>query len=323
MKKLIAAGLITSALMMGGAFAQSTPRVSPQAVIVNPVQTELQTKVWLDRQGDNPIYNIGDKIRINVSVNQDAYVYIFSIHSDGVIDLILPNRLSGGGEYLRANETRSFPPSGANYQLNVDGPAGQDKILAVASKRQLNVNEIASFKGNQPFATANVQGQEGLARTLAVVVTPVEPQGWTTAYTQFQVRPAYNTQPAPAPVVSNPAPTKPGNGTSINVTVNIGNGGNYNEFFSAYGLNFVPSYTSVRIMKRDANEFDVMFASNQPITVIANTHRSQLEARGWVVSKAKYRNDNVRLEFRRGGDGMMLRIDRAARGMFRLSVEIN
>jgi hypothetical protein len=193
--------------------------------------------------------------------------------------------------------------------------------LAVASKRQLNLSEIASFKGNQPFATANVQGQEGLARTLAVVVTPVEPQGWTTAYTQFQVRPAYTTQPAPTPVVSSPAP-KPNNGTSINVTVTIGNNGNYNEFFSVYGLTFVPSYTSVRIMKRDADEFDVMFASNQPISVIANTHRSQLEARGWAVSKAKYRNDNVRLEFRRGGDGMKLRIERNG-GMYRLSVEID
>jgi hypothetical protein len=109
MKNIIAAGLITSALMMGGAFAQSAPRVTPQAVIVNPVQTELQTRVWLDRQGDNPVYNIGEKIRINVSVNQDAYVYLFSIHSDGVVDLILPNKLSGGGEFLRANETRSLP----------------------------------------------------------------------------------------------------------------------------------------------------------------------------------------------------------------------
>ena len=54
------------------AFAQSNPRVTPQAVIVNPVQTALQVNVGVDRAGDNPIYNIGEKISINVSVSSPA-----------------------------------------------------------------------------------------------------------------------------------------------------------------------------------------------------------------------------------------------------------
>ena len=181
----------------GSAFAQSSPQISPQSIIVNPVQPDLQVNVRVDKAGENPVYAIGERIRISVSVNADAYVYLFSVHSDGEIDLILPNKLSGGNEQLRAGETRTFPPQGGGYTLDVAGPAGQDKVLAVASKRPLNLDEIASFRGNQPFATSNVRGQDNLARALSIVVTPVPASDWVTGIAYFQV--GRGTTPPPAP----------------------------------------------------------------------------------------------------------------------------
>jgi hypothetical protein len=186
----------------GAAFAQSSPQINPQSIIVNPVTPDLQVRVSVDRPGLNPIYNIGDRIRITVSVNQDAYVYLFSVHADGAIDLVLPNRLSGGNEFLRAGETRSFPPAqGAAYALTVGGPQGQDKVLAVASKRPLNINEIAGFQGNNQFADVGVQGQDNLARALSIIVTPVPPSDWVTAVAFYQVGNQTVTPPPP------PAPT--------------------------------------------------------------------------------------------------------------------
>ena len=178
----------TLALVGTVAFGQSSPQISPQSIIVNPVQPDLAVSVRVDKPGENPTYNIGEKIKISVSVNQDAYVYLFSVHSDGEIDLILPNKLSGGNELLRAGETRTFPPQGGGYTLDVAPPAGQDKVLAVASKRPLNLQEIASFKGNQPFATSNVKGQDNLARALSIVVTPVPASDWVTGIAYFQVQ---------------------------------------------------------------------------------------------------------------------------------------
>jgi Domain of unknown function (DUF4384)/PEGA domain len=173
----------------GSVFAQSSqPQISPQSIIVNPVQNDLQVNVRVDRAGENPVYNIGERIRITASVNQDAYVYLFSVHADGQIDLILPNQLSSGNVFLRGGETRSFPPNGGGYLLQVDGPVGQDKVLAVASKRQLNIDEIASFKGNQPFATITVTGQDNLARALSIIVQPIPASDWVTTVAYFQVQ---------------------------------------------------------------------------------------------------------------------------------------
>jgi Domain of unknown function (DUF4384) len=313
------AALITVALssIISNAFAQSTPIVRPQAVIVNPVETQLQTTVSVDRGNNNPIYNIGERIKISVSVNQDAYVYVFSIHSDGVIDLILPNRLSGGNQFLRANETRTFPPSGANYQLTVDGPAGQDKILAVASKRQLNLGELTSFKSNQPFANVTVQGQDNLARALAVVVTPVPSTDWVTSYTQFQVRGGgFVNTPAPAPVVVvvSPQPQP--------VIVVTPQPQPSNVIFVDLNLVLYPNAQLVQFIQRyeTDGEVEVLFRSNATIGQLASFYKNAVEARGWSTRKAKLRNDNVKLEFRKGNRKLNLEIDRED-GMYRLTIQ--
>lgn len=184
--KLLLAGALT--LVSGAAFAQSNPRVTPQAVIVNPVQTSLKVNVALDKGGSNPLYIEGEKQRITVSVNQDAYVYVFNIQANGVVAVLLPNGFSGGTPFLRAGETRTFPTTNAGYELTIGAPYGQEKILALASKTQLNLGQIIPQVGNNQIVNATVQGQAGLARALAVVVTPLPVQGWVTDVADFQTR---------------------------------------------------------------------------------------------------------------------------------------
>ena len=184
--KLLLAGALT--LVSGAAFAQSNPRVTPQAVIVNPVETSLKVNVALDKGGSNPLYIEGEKQRITVSVNQDAYVYVFNIQANGVVAVLLPNGFSGGTPFLRAGETRTFPTPNAGYELTIGAPYGQEKILALASKTQLNLGQVIPQVGNNQIVNATVQGQDGLARALAVVVTPLPVQGWVTDVADFQTR---------------------------------------------------------------------------------------------------------------------------------------
>ena len=196
------AGLLTSVLALAGASLASPARVGAQSIIVNPAPTELQVDVSVNKAGENPVYTIGEDISVSVSVNEDAYVYLFSVHSDGTIDLILPNRYSGGENFLRAGQTKTFPQAGANFNFSVGGPAGQDKVLAVASKRELNTSELYRFEANQQFATVTVRTETNLARALSIVVEPVPATDWVTAVAYYQVR-AGTAQPAPAPSTGN------------------------------------------------------------------------------------------------------------------------
>jgi hypothetical protein len=293
-KKITALALGAFALALSSAFA--TPQISPQSIIVNPVPASLSVNVSVDRAGNNPVYNIGDSIRVNVRVSDDAYVYLFSVHADGQIDQILPNRLSGGSQFLRAGESRSFPPAGGAYTLSVGGPSGQDKVLAVASKRQLDTSEIASFRGNQPFATSSIQGQDNLARALSIVVQPVPASDWVTDVAYFQVQPRYtNTAPAPAPVVTTPAR----NSTTISLE---------------YGLNVYPGSVIVSFDNPNNDFIDVQLSTNATFNTVVQFYGQTLERNGWQMVARAGNNNKVRLMFRRSGTTIELEIRRIAGG---------
>ena len=284
-------GLALSSALLGNASAQG--QINPQSIIVNPVPTSLQVGVFVDRGGNNPVYRIGDPIRVSVNVNQDAYVYLFSIHGNGDVDLILPNRLSGGNEFIRGGETRTFPPRGANYQFNVDGPAGQDKVLAVASKRPLNLSEIASFRGGNAFADVQVQGQDNLARALSIVVTPVPQSDWVTAVTYFQVTGGTYSAPKPA----NP------------------------YIFDPLELMLFPGAT---IGYRDSrgDEAIVEFTANANLDGVASYYRNAVVSRGFTVSQ--YRNRPNRVEMRFSGTNGNVNLEIKVQGpRFRLTIEFD
>ena len=285
--------LSTLTLALSSAFA--TPQISPQSIIVNPVPTDLSVNVSVDRAGNNPVYNIGDSIRVNVSVSDNAYVYLFSVHADGQIDQILPNRLSGGSQFLRAGENRSFPPTGGAYTLSVDGPSGQDKVLAVASKRQLDTSEIASFKGNQPFATSSIQGQDNLARALSIVVQPVPASDWVTAVTYFQVQPQYGN--------AAPAPRNNTGGTTLTTTISV-----------EYGLNVYPGSVIIRFDDPSDQTVNVQLSSNANFKTVVQFYGQELERNGWQMVARAGNGNNVRLMFRRSGATIELEIRRISGG---------
>jgi|GEM_PF-1433693 len=191
MKKL----LLPMALLLG--VASAAPKITPQSIIVNPVDPDLSVNVWLDRSASNgtPNYNVGDRITIYASVNADAYVYLFNVNPDGTIDQVLPNRFASGGNFVKANTTKQFPAPGDRFSFDVGGPAGLNKVLALASKTQLNLDQISTFKSGQAFATVNVKGQQQFAQALSIVVNPVPQDSWVTDVAFYNVAQSAPQQP--------------------------------------------------------------------------------------------------------------------------------
>jgi len=185
--------LLLAVLGLGAALAQ---QLSPQGILINPVPTDLQVKVWVDKdpgKRGTALYQVGEPIYIYVNVNQDAYVYLFNINADGKIDPILPNAYERDN-FLRAGETRRFPPEGARYRYTVTGPEGEDRILAVASRRPLSLQEILDVERNQ----VRVEGTEGLARALSIVIEPIPARDWVTDVARYYVGRVTPTPPSTA-----------------------------------------------------------------------------------------------------------------------------
>lgn len=191
MKKPVLLLTLAASLLATPAFA--APKLSAQSIIVNPVPTTLEANVWVNKDpsgNTTPSYRIGEAIRVSVSVNEDAYVYLFSVDPDGTVDQILPNRISGSN-LVRKGQVRTFPSRG-EFQFNVGGNPGLNKVLVVASRRQLNLSELSTFSKGQSFASVNAQGSRGLAQALSIVVNPVEQpipqQDWVSDTAFFNAR---------------------------------------------------------------------------------------------------------------------------------------
>lgn len=187
MKKLF---LILLSLIVANAFAQPNIVISPESIVVNP-RPAFNVEVFVDKDPSGnatPSYAIGEEIRIGVRVDRDAYIYLFNVRSNGVIDQILPNRFDAQGEnnFLRSGETKFFPPQNARYSFNVDGPTGLDKVIAVASRDPLNTEQLARFSASGDFATSSI-GEEGFAEALSIIVRPIPQETWVTDTALFWV----------------------------------------------------------------------------------------------------------------------------------------
>jgi membrane-bound inhibitor of C-type lysozyme len=173
MKKIV--GLLGLALV-SSALAQ---HLRPQSIIVNPTPPpDLVVRVWVDRDPantGNPVYRFGENMQISVQVTQQAYVYLFSVGATGQIEPILPNPFEPVN-LLRAGEVRTFPSPGAGYTFTVQPPPGQARVLAVASRRPLDVSEIINIQTGE----AHIKGAEDLARALSIVVRPIPTHDWAT-----------------------------------------------------------------------------------------------------------------------------------------------
>ncbi len=177
-------------LLISLSFAQESVVIGPQSIVVNP-KPSFTAEVWVDKDpsgNSTPSYRIGENIKIGVRVSESAYIYLFSIHSNGVIDQILPNNYDTAGKsnYLKANHIKYFPHDDAPYTFSVDGPEGLDKVFVVASKKQLNTNQLANFESDPNFASSSI-GQQGFAETLSIIVKPKEQSSWVTDTALFNV----------------------------------------------------------------------------------------------------------------------------------------
>lgn len=205
----IAGGLLISQ-------ALAAPQISPQRIIVNPVETALKVNVWVDKAPNDPNatpdYFPGENIKIYTRVNQDAYVYLFNVDPEGRVDLVLPNNYASGSNFLKANTTKVFPGENDGFEFEIAAPYGVNKVLALASKTQLDLNTLARFESQQSgFATVSASNQNQLAQKLSIIVKPIPQDTWITSTAFYNVARAGN--PTPAPVVET---------GSLSVSANVG-----------------------------------------------------------------------------------------------------
>ena len=271
MKKLL---MIPAAMLLGTASAAT--KISAQSIIVNPTQPDLSVSVRVDRDttgNNNPTYRVGENIRISTTVNRDAYVYLFNVDASGEVSQILPNRFESGANFVKANTTKVFPAADDKFTFTVDGPIGLNKVLAVASLTQLNLDQISDFKSQQDqFATVTAKGQQQLAQALSIVVNPLPQNSWVSDTAFFTVAGQQAVQTGSLFVGTNVA--------NATVTLNGQRLGGANATFS----NIRPGTYPVRVQAAGFRDFTTTVTIRANATTNVNVDFAQVTTPAPVVS---------------------------------------
>jgi len=305
MKKFL---MIPAALLLSTAGAAT--KISAQSIIVNPTDPDLSVSVRVDKDtsgSSNPTYRIGEAIQISTSVNRDAYVYLFNVDASGEVNQILPNRL-GGNNFVKANTTVTFPRPGAGFTFSVDGPAGLNKVLALASLKELDLDQLSTFKTQQDqFATVTAKGQQQLAQALSIVVNPLPANSWVSDTAFFTVAAQNPVQTGSLFVGTNVA--------NATVTLNGQRLGGANATFS----NIRPGSYPVRVQASGFRDFTTTVTIRANATTNLNVDFAQ------VITPAPVVSSDVTLTIRSPLNGARVFVDGREAGTVRnggLSVDV-
>lgn len=158
------------------------------SLLQNPSAQDFEVSVYTGRDlsGEKrPIYDAGEKIKIAVRSNQDTYLYLFHIDSAGKINMLLPNLGVSGGNFVKAQQTKYFPSLNSKIPYKAGSRPGVDKLLVLATKQKLNLNDTFVFKGK--MATSQVKGQAEFLKSMQRILMEIPPRSWTSDTVYYEV----------------------------------------------------------------------------------------------------------------------------------------
>lgn len=133
-------------------------------------------------------YFAGEEARLRVTVSQPSYVYLFSQDVYGNVTMVLPNQRDPNN-YIDANQSIYFPPNDATYRFRVAGPAGLERVFAVASTEPLPVTALDTFNYESAFATVKgLEQVDSLVSKLVLELDALPSNDWISDHNAFFVR---------------------------------------------------------------------------------------------------------------------------------------
>ncbi len=87
-----------------------------------------QLRLWTDASS----YRIGDPMTLFFQVSSPMHVRVLSVSASGEIATLFPNPYQRE-DRVESGHAYQMPPPGAPFTLNIAGPAGEDRIMAIAS----------------------------------------------------------------------------------------------------------------------------------------------------------------------------------------------
>ena len=88
-------------------------------------------------RGENPVYDIGEKLDLLVRLDRDAWMYCFYRQADGKMLKILPNQYYEDA-FIEGGPVHTIPGPRLPFDLNIGEPAGIELVKCFATSRDVS-----------------------------------------------------------------------------------------------------------------------------------------------------------------------------------------
>jgi hypothetical protein len=132
-------------------------------------------------------YKIGDKITLFFRSDTDCYLTLFNLGTSGNVTVLFPNRLFQDN-YIKAGQTYTLPGEGYPFDYVLSGPAGVERIIAIASAEKIDLMDLDFSRKDRIFYSAD---RSAAAKDIQIVekrMMDLPLIMWTKAMCEFTVR---------------------------------------------------------------------------------------------------------------------------------------
>lgn len=165
--------LFLLALFLPLAGAGQEERTVPLGIVPQPTEPGIRVTLSLDKD----VYAPGEYLQVRFTLSQEAYVYLYDVRPDGVVELLVPNRFLQEPRFPAG--VHVLPQEG--WRLRVTQPEGREYLGIVATDRPLPFYQAEEFE-RHPFLSFT--DPAAFARKLQELLVGA----WGAAWTSFRVR---------------------------------------------------------------------------------------------------------------------------------------
>jgi len=143
-------------------------------------EASFHIKLWLNKN----TYRPGDKINFYFSTDRNCYLTIIDVATEGIIRVIFPNKYSSDN-LVYADRTYNIPGD-YNLSMKVTGPAGIEKIKAIATTKPMDIFNMDFINGDY-FFFENKLGDGVVTRGIGGLASKLEKYTWAETALEFEI----------------------------------------------------------------------------------------------------------------------------------------
>ncbi len=142
--------------------------------------------LMIEVQVDKPVYRIGEFIVLTVRSNQDCYLALYDISTEGEVSQIFPNKYANDN-LIRGGRLYRIPTETDNFDYEITGPPGIERVRAVCTQKNVNIIDPSVVSKQETFPRIQ-QTSPQFEHTLNQKLESIPSEQWAEASITFQVQ---------------------------------------------------------------------------------------------------------------------------------------